>query len=98
METEHNEQMKDAEQQAGYPDISKANTKFIVIVSLICLAAIFLLSILFPEDENTATDKSSTKTTVTTEAAVDKSSTETTVTTEAAWTVPKTTAISPDGV
>lgn len=74
METEHNKQMKDAEQQAGYPDISKADTKFIVIVSLICLAVIFLLSIFFPENETAEKDKSSTETTVTTEAAADTSS------------------------
>ena len=57
------------EQAVGYPDISKVNTKFVVIGSLICIVAIFLLSILFPSDKNTETDKTSTETVVTTEAS-----------------------------
>lgn len=51
------------EKPIGYPDISKANTKMIVIVSLICILIIFLLSVLIPdtsntEDTNTSPDNS----------------------------------------
>lgn len=52
-------------QQVYYPDITNANTKFIVIVSLICLIAIFLLSILLPVDENATKKQPSGKTTAT---------------------------------
>lgn len=42
------------EQNVAYPDISKANTKMIVILSLICIVLIFFLSIFFPsKTENT---------------------------------------------
>lgn len=41
-----------AEQQVGYPDISKANTKTIIIISLICILLIFFLSIFIPEPPN----------------------------------------------
>lgn len=37
------------EQQVGYPDISKANTKTVVIISLICVLLIFFLSIFIQE-------------------------------------------------
>lgn len=37
------------ESEVGYPDISKANTKFIVIASLIVLLIIFLLSVFVPD-------------------------------------------------
>ena len=41
------------EKPIGYPDISKANTKMIVIVSFICILIIFLLSVLIPDTSNT---------------------------------------------
>lgn len=37
----------------GYFDISKVNTRFVVIVSLICILLILLLSVLFPPTEET---------------------------------------------
>lgn len=41
------------EQQAGYPDISKANTKTVVIISFVCILVLFLLSILVPDAAGT---------------------------------------------
>lgn len=44
----------DQEQNVAYPDISKVNTKTVVILSLICVVLIFFLSIFFPsKTENT---------------------------------------------
>lgn len=64
-------------ENAGYPDISKANTKTIVIWSLVVVVIVFLLSILFPSPamtgEGTTNETASTE--VTTE--VNDASTET---------------------
>lgn len=39
---------QEKQDKVGYPDISKANTKFIVIASLACIILILLLSVFFP--------------------------------------------------
>lgn len=58
------------EQQVGYPDISKANTKMIVIVSFIVIVIIFFLSVMFPQPiANDGTTEQSTGTEVTTEVS-----------------------------
>lgn len=68
------------EQQVGYPDISRANTKTVVIISLICILLIFFLSIFIPEPSNDGEASSQSETTgstteITTEApAVEESS------------------------
>lgn len=37
------------EEKAGYPDISKANTKTVVIISFVFVLLIFLLSVFVPQ-------------------------------------------------
>lgn len=65
------------EQQVGYPDISKANTKTIVIISLICILLIFLLSIFIPEpSDNGETSSQSGTTGSTTEITTEVPDTE----------------------
>lgn len=51
----------------GYPDISKASTKIIVIMSLVCILLILFLSILFPmpEAEQEATTEATTENEIT---------------------------------
>lgn len=46
--------------KTGYPDISKANTSWIIVVSLISVLVIFILAILFPKN---TTDSSTTEAT-----------------------------------
>ena len=65
------------EQQVGYPDISKANTQTIVIISLICILLIFLLSIFIPEpSDNGETSSQSGTTGSTTEITTEVPDTE----------------------
>lgn len=65
------------EQQAGYPDISKANTKIIVIISLICILIIFFLSVLVPIPAQNDTSSGQTDTTPpSTEATTESSESE----------------------
>ncbi len=77
--TEQNEQrnktIKELEQEAGYPDISKANTKTVIVLSLIVVLFMFLLSIFVPttsvqerleeqtttQDVNTSTETTSSE-------------------------------------
>lgn len=47
-------------ENVGYPDISKANTKIIVIASLVCILIILILSILFPSSEKDQTTTEAT--------------------------------------
>lgn len=64
-DTEHPEQQDHP--HAGYPDISKANTRIIIIVSLICIAILFLLSILIPpasSTEDAATQEETSENTI----------------------------------
>ncbi|MCM1499861.1 MAG: serine hydrolase [Clostridium sp.] len=49
-------------ENVGYPDLSKANTRIVVIASFICVLLILLLSILFPARE-TDTEQSTTEAT-----------------------------------
>lgn len=55
---------KDDSTNVGYPDISKADTKMIVIVSLIFVLLIFLLSVFVPQQpaEKNATTTEQTNT------------------------------------
>ncbi len=50
------------EPKVAYPDISKANTKTIVILSFICILLIFLLSVFFPDQSRTTGSQSATQT------------------------------------
>lgn len=50
-------------ENVGYPDISKANTKVIVVVSLIFVLIILFLSILFPSSETEQQDSTTEATT-----------------------------------
>lgn len=70
----NNESSKDKQgdsqslENVGYPDISKANTKMIVIVSLVCILAILMLSVLFPasqKEEPDATTEAATENEIT---------------------------------
>ena len=91
MSTDYNEEQTNNEpvnnttaeeqQNVAYPDISKANTKTIVIISLICIVLIFFLSVFFPDKTKDNTNTTSPK--ATTEQSVkDRESTEDITTTE----------------
>ncbi|MDE6627640.1 MAG: serine hydrolase [Lachnospiraceae bacterium] len=54
---QHINNQGDIPENIGYPDLSKINTKIVVIASFICVLLILLLSILFPAQE---TDKEPT--------------------------------------
>ncbi|MGN0153612.1 MAG: serine hydrolase [Lachnospiraceae bacterium] len=58
-DTKQSADAENMEAQVGYPDISKANTKMIVIVSFIFVVIIFLLSIFVPDSskEDTTTQQ-----------------------------------------
>lgn len=58
---------KDESTNVGYPDISKADTKTIVIVSFIFILLIFLLSVFVPQQpaQKTTTTTEQTSTTST---------------------------------
>lgn len=69
------------EQQVGYPDISRANTKTVVIISLICILLIFFLSIFIPEpssdgEASSQSETTSSTTEITTEAPVTEESSQ----------------------
>lgn len=66
------------EQKVAYPDISKVNTKTVVILSLICVVLIFFLSIFFPSK----TENTSSTTEITTEQTNPKATSEEVTTTE----------------
>lgn len=51
MESDRDESVEQQEEKAGYPDISKANTKVIVILSFLFVLLIFLLSVFMPEEK-----------------------------------------------
>ncbi len=48
-EPETNKTPQPDEKTVGYPDISKANTKTVVIISFVFVLVIFLLSIFVPQ-------------------------------------------------
>ena len=66
------------DQKVAYPDISKVNTKTVVILSLICVVLIFFLSIFFPSK----TENTSSTTEITTEQTNPKATSEEVTTTE----------------
>ena len=76
MKDNSSEEVKKKIEATRYPNISKANnTKIIVIGSLIAILLIFILSILFPPDNNTenaGASTSETTTETTTEATTEK--------------------------
>lgn len=76
MKDNSSEEVKKKIEATRYPNISKANnTKIIVIGSLIAILLIFILSILFPPDNNTENAGASTNestTEATTEATTEK--------------------------
>ena len=75
-----NEQTVDIEQlekEAGYPDISKANTKTVVILSLVSILILLLLSIFVPTPEQDNTTSEQTSTEATSEATKNQTSEET---------------------
>ena len=66
------------EQKVAYPDISKANTRTVIILSLICVVLIFFLSIFFPPKK----ENESSTTEITTEQTNSKTTSEEVTTTE----------------
>lgn len=66
------------EQKVAYPDISKANTRTVIILSLICVVLIFFLSIFFPPKK----ENESSTTEITTEQTNSKATSEEVTTTE----------------
>ena len=68
----------DQEQNVAYPDISKVNTKTVVILSLICVVLIFFLSIFFPSK----TENTDATTRITTEQSEQSPTSEEVTTTE----------------
>ena len=58
MNSEHQQQSQTEQdvqrmiEEAGYPDISKTNTKTVVLWSLIVIVLVFLLSVFFPDLTN----------------------------------------------
>lgn len=85
-----------SQEQAGYPDISRVNTKIVVIISFICILLIFFLSIFVPvpstdadTSKQSGTMESSTEVTTempdseeTSQGLFDMGNTQTSVTTE----------------
>lgn len=67
--TGSNPQKPPAEQQTGYPDISKANTKTVIILSFVCILILFVLSILVPSATGNDTSTEQPKST---EAAIEE--------------------------